>query len=98
LAQPAKLSKTVSDDPYHALNLPLYSHIIHSDKDGITDSSAGSAMIKYKAEFLAAEDVNAAGAVVSDALMESLIGCEAQSVNIAEVDLSRPLHTSVSIL
>jgi hypothetical protein len=63
LAQPAKLSKTVSDDPYHALNLPLYSHIIHSDKGGITDSSAGSAMIKYKAEFLAAEDVNAAGKV-----------------------------------
>jgi acyl carrier protein len=92
LAQPAKLSKTVSDNPYHALNLPLYSHIIHSGKGGTADSGAGSAMIKHKAEFLAAEDVNTAGAVVSNALMERLLGNEAKSVNMSEVDLSRPLH------
>jgi hypothetical protein len=92
LAQPAKLSKTISDDPDHTLNPPMYSHIIHSGKGYITDSGAGSAMIKYKVEFLAAEDVNTAGAVVSNALMERLMGCEAQSVNIAEADLSRPLH------
>jgi hypothetical protein len=70
----------------------MCSHIIHSGKGIITDSGAESAMIKYKAEFLAAEDVNTAGAVVSNALMGGLMGCEAQSVNIAEADLSRPLH------
>jgi hypothetical protein len=72
----------------------MYSHIIHSSKGVITDSGTGSAMIKYRAEFLAAEDVNTAGAVVSNALMERLMGCGAQSVYIAEADLSRPLHYS----
>jgi hypothetical protein len=92
LAQPAKLSKTISDDPDHTLNPPMYSHIIHSGKGVITDSGAESVMIKYKAEFLAAEDVNTAGAVVPNALMGRLMGCEAQSVDIAEADLIRPLH------
>jgi hypothetical protein len=92
LAQPAKLSKTISDDPDHTPNPPTYSHSIHSGKGVITDSGAGSAITKYKAEFLAAEDVNTAGAVVSNALIGRLMGCEAQSVNIAEADLSRPLH------
>jgi hypothetical protein len=92
LAQPVKLGKTISDDPDHTLNPPMYSHIIHSGKGIITDSGAGSAMIKYKAKFLAAEDANRAGAVVSNALMGRLMDCEAQSVNIAKADLSRPLH------
>jgi hypothetical protein len=92
LAQPAKLSKTISGDPDHTLNPPMYSHFIHSGKGIITDSGAGSALIKYKAEFLAAEDVNTAGAVVPNALMGRLMGCEAQSVSITEADLSRPLH------
>jgi hypothetical protein len=76
LAQPVKLGKTISDDPDHTLNPPMYSHIIHSGKGIITDSGAGSAMIKYKAKFLAAEDANRAGAVVSNALMGRLMDCE----------------------
>ncbi|KAH7398510.1 hypothetical protein BKA66DRAFT_605570 [Pyrenochaeta sp. MPI-SDFR-AT-0127] len=92
VAPPSKLRNKVLDDPSNHINLPFYSHVVNSGKGSQAEGGAESVSAKNKAEFLAAESITKAGDVVSRALVGRLMGSHSRSIDMSEVDFSRPLH------